>query len=86
MPIVGKKKTSKRIAPSKVTIKNPVLYIEMNFSIPQKQLDIRHLWGEFYRLNYWGTKEGLKGKIIIDSKFIKVSPDEEGNYTHKEYK
>ena len=82
-------KSPKRVAPSKVSLQDPLLYIKMNFSIPGTKLDIKHLWGEFYRLNFWGKKEQegivVLDNTILDSKFIKVSIDEEGTCIHKIY-
>ena len=33
-------------------------------------MDVRHLWGDYYRVNYWGENE--KGSIIVHSLFMNV--------------
>jgi len=82
-------KNPKRVAPSKVPLQDPLLYIQMNFTVPGTKLDIRHLWGDFYRLNFWSKveKDGITvvENTIVDSKFIKVSTDIEGKCIHKIY-
>ena len=50
---------------------------------PEKdiKLDIRYLWGNFYRLNFWGKRDNdtiIIRNIIIDSKFVKVKDGENG--------
>jgi len=51
---------------------------EMPGSINTK-CDVRHLWGNNYRINYWGLKEGEQE--IIDSKFVVVNTTKDGFVT-----
>lgn len=41
-------------------------------------LDIRPLWDDFYRLNFWGKREKDGDLVVIDSYFIRVDNTEEG--------
>lgn len=43
------------------------------------KLDIRHLWDDNYRINYWGIREGQNE--IIDSKFVIVTRVKNGFLT-----
>ena len=51
---------------------------EMPGSIKTKP-DVRHLWGNNYRINYWGWEEGEN--IIVDSKFVIVIKTKDGFVT-----
>jgi len=54
-------------------------YIKENYPGPEKsKIDIRHLWLDFYRVNYWnGNTEEFKTNYIVHSIFIKAydTPD-----------
>jgi len=46
---------------------------------PNTKCDVRHLWGNNYRINYWGFVKGESE--IVDSKFVIVTKTKDGFIT-----
>lgn len=58
---------------------NVLEWIQDNYSIPidydgpiKIKLDIRSLWPEHFRLNYWGYEKDAKDETVIYSMFVRV--------------
>jgi hypothetical protein len=77
---VAKKKV-KRVSPKEAEAKrsadgpNPeyIQYLSSHLHVPKGQkIDIRYLWAANYRANYWGKKDGFRGRCIVKSQFIQV--------------
>lgn len=48
-----------------------------------QKLEIKHLWDNYYRLNFWAEVQRPKGegigKRIVKSRFVKATCDAQGN-------
>jgi hypothetical protein len=58
-------------------------YIKKNFSVPENTtIDPRHLWDNFYRINYWVSivsKESLcTDNKIVESVFVRIEKVDDG--------
>ncbi len=70
-------------------IEKSILYLQENLDTPKNtRMDVNHLWGKCYRVNFWGKKK-IKHKkrevetiAMIDSKFIMVDKVADG-LTHR---
>ena len=53
-------------------------------NVAGRKLEIKHLWGNCYRLNFWGEKQINPKKpayrSILESKFVRVTESEDGQY------
>lgn len=78
-----KSSTEKKVINSEI-----IKYIKENFKCKKGEtLDMRFLWGKFYRLNFWSQKiiDTNKGEtnIIVRSFFISVEKNKDG-FVHED--
>ena len=73
----------------KVVQEDIISFIKKEYPVSGKiKLDIRHLWGRCYRLNFWEKSKIKDESNIIKSYFISISNDKDGlkirNYDKKD--
>ena len=73
-----KRKAEKDIV-RKVVQEDIISFIKREYPVTGGiKLDIKHLWGNCYRLNFWEKSKIKDESIIIKSYFISISNDKDG--------
>ena len=86
LPYAVEKKKQKNKISEKTRERNIRVWLRENYPAQEEEkLDIRFLWEDFYRLNYWREKED-KGPVIVRSIFGRMIETKEKQFNFDERK